>query len=114
VSILRLLELDQLMGNRIDEYGLIAKLVVMDQGTTEFGPRHLVAGVALGDLSIPADKTNFDGEMVHRHLQMWECEVIIRPIRRFRKHLFLEGGRIDQILTSHYEDPGSWEEEVAG
>ena len=45
--------------------------------------------------------------------QMWECEVIIIPRKKYRRGLRLNKGRIDRVLCGgQIGDPDCWEEEI--
>ncbi len=73
-------------------------------------PLTLVAGSVVspcgGKLVLPENE---------RYSEMWECEIIIIPKRKFSGtdgtfHPFL-GYRIDRVLTSNFGDPNMWGKE---
>jgi len=61
---------------------------------------HLFAGVIAGDAPQGADGNH----------QMWECEIIVIPRRKFRDDGRFNGHRIDQLLTGHFGDREMWEQ----
>jgi len=60
-----------------------------------------------GSIVGPNDITGGDPEF-----QMWDCEVIIIPKRKYRKGF--RGYRADQVLCANFADPNSWEEQIFG
>jgi hypothetical protein len=69
---------------------------------TDKGPEAIPI-IALGGSAAGFDPTNGDG-----FWQMWECELLIRPRRKFRKGS--SGWRIDQLMCSDFANPERWEE----
>ena len=61
----------------------------------------LLMGCALTPLDILGDDDSN---------QMWECEVIIIPRKKFRKGFM--GHRADQILADNFASEERWEEEI--
>ncbi len=78
-----------------------ATIVLTNKGDKKY-PRVLIGGIVLGD---------FIGN--ERGWQMWECDIIIIPKKKFRKNKEPGGGaRIDQLLTGGYEHRENWKEEI--
>jgi len=44
------------------------------------------------------------------HNQMWECEVVIIPKRKYREGF--QGHRADQILCDDFSNPENWKEQI--
>ncbi len=78
-----------------------ATIILTNKGNKE-NPRVLIGGVILGD---------FIGN--ERDWQMWECDIIIMPSKKFRKNKEPgRGARIDQLLSGGYEKRENWKEEI--
>ncbi len=45
-----------------------------------------------------------------RESQMWECDIIVIPRKKYRKGF--HGWRADQILCDKFAEPDKWEEEI--
>lgn len=76
----------------------VAKLIMSH--TNMKAEATLIAGVAVPELPIE--------DCLGR--EMWECEIIIIPIRKYRQGDGYKGHRIDQLLTGPYYDPDQWGE----
>ena len=63
---------------------------------------HLFAGSIY-----PLDEKPLEG--ADGNHQMWECEVIIIPRRKFKDEGTFRGYRIDQVLTSQFGNREMWQ-----
>lgn len=77
-----------------------------DHAYDEKGKKHARVGI-WGSTLCPKDITGGDKEF-----QMWECEVVLIPKRKYRKGF--PGRRADQILVDNFADPNSWDEQIFG
>ncbi len=83
----------------------IGKLVMMGAhratgDAEQYGGATAIAGVVIPDLVTDTDQH-----------EMWECEIIIIPRRKYRG-FDVPNCRIDQVLASNYGDPERWAEKV--
>ena len=83
----------------------IGKLVMMGAhratgDANEYGGATAIAGVIIPDL-VPDTGQH----------EMWECEIIIIPRRKYRG-FDVPNCRLDQLLASNYGNPERWAEKV--
>lgn len=91
------------------EYRAVAKLIVSPRSDKpiEKGDvaedlfRVMIAGVGM-----------FENKLFNltkkNQQEMWECEIIIKPRRKYKDKEIYKGMRIDQVLRGNYEDPNRW------
>ncbi len=90
-------------------------MTVMEHGE---GATRRVAKLIIGHTNMKAEATLIAGVAVpalpiedNQGREMWECEIIIIPIRKYRQGKDFKSHRIDQLLTTDYYNPERWGEE---
>lgn len=86
---------EQLYGD--GAFHAVGKFIVHNGGGN--GP-HLFAGTIVGGVPKGANGNH----------QMWECEIVVIPIRKFTDGGTFRGFRIDQVLTSQFGKREMWQQ----
>jgi hypothetical protein len=94
-----------------------AKIVLMTSHDCEYGKRYGIWGVVISQEQL----VHPDSEQWH---EMWECELIIIPKRKYKSHkegekqnsptYYFRGMMPNQMLTSGFGDPELWGDQYFG
>jgi hypothetical protein len=80
--------------------------IVLNGGRTVKVGEHTINKIGIYG-SILTDKDIVQGD---EEFQMWECEVIIIPRKKFRQGF--RGYRSDQVLACDFSNPEKWKEQI--